>query len=192
LWALPIRPHLRSRNPFWLRRRNANPFGVDTNLAKQIGVQAGQQYVKVDSTRNPPPVWEVMSIYSGVGSIVHAGLMNPEVPMDRKTVSISALLDKKRYRVLRDVGADPVEQDTSRGAMKTKAEPMLPSSKPASVFSGFLNTWFALISYRRATCETDTPRTRVCAQIIRFSSSLQFRRLLRFTTKRSPKCPFNQ
>jgi hypothetical protein len=49
-----------------------------------------------------------------------------------------------------------------------------------------LNTWFALTSYRRATCETDTPRTRVCAQIIRFSSSLQFRRLLRFTTKRSP------
>ena len=115
-------------------------------MAKQIGVQAGQQYVKVDSTRNPPPVWEVMSIYSGVGSIVHAGLMNPEVPMDRKTVSISALLDEKRYRLLRDVGADLVKQDTSRGAMKTKVEPMLPSSKPAGVFSGFVR--------RRATARS--------------------------------------
>ncbi len=36
-----------------------------------------------------------------------------------------------------------------------------------------------------AAAETDTPRTRVCAQIIRFSSSLQFRRLRRFATKRS-------
>ena len=115
-------------------------------MAKQIGVQAGQQYVKVDSTQNPPPVWEVMSIYSGVGSIAHAGLMNPEVPMDRKTVSFSALLDEKHYRLLRDVGADPVEQGTRRAAMKTKAEPMLPSSKPAGVFSGFLR--------RRATARS--------------------------------------
>ncbi len=122
--------------PAKLDRCLLEALGWDTNMAKQIGVQAGQQYVKVDSTRNPPPVWEVMSIYSGVGSIVHAVLMNPEVPMDRKTMSISALLDEKRYRPLRDVGADPVEQDTSRGAMKTKAEPMLPSSKLASVFSG--------------------------------------------------------
>jgi hypothetical protein len=37
----------------------------------------------------------------------------------------------------------------------------------------------------RLTCETDTPRTRVCAQIFRFSSSLQFRRLIRLATKRS-------
>ena len=48
-----------------------------------------------------------------------------------------------------------------------------------------LNTWFAFTSYRRATCETETPRTRVWAQIIRFSSSLQFRRLRRFATKPS-------
>ncbi len=115
-------------------------------MAKQTGVQAGQQYVKVHSTRNPPPVWEVMSIYSSVGSIAHAGLMNPEVPMDRKTVSFSALLDEKHYRLLRDVGADPVEQGTRRAAMKTTAEPMLPSSKPASVFSGFLR--------RRATARS--------------------------------------
>ncbi len=99
-------------------------------MAKQTGVQAGQQYVKVDSTRNPPPVWEVMSIYSSVGSIAHAGLMNPEVPMDRKTVSFSALLDEKHYRLMSDVGADSVKQDTSKGAML--------SSKPASVLSGFL------------------------------------------------------
>ena len=107
-------------------------------MAKQISVRPGQQYVQAHSTRNPPPVWEVRSIYSGVGSIAHAGLMNPADPLDRKTVSFSALLDEKHYRLLTDVGADPVEQDTSRGAMQTKAEPMLPSSKPASVFSGLL------------------------------------------------------
>ena len=48
-----------------------------------------------------------------------------------------------------------------------------------------LNTWFALTSYRRATCETETPGTRVCAQIIRFSSSPQFRRRRRFATNHS-------
>ena len=88
-------------------------------MAKQISVRAGQQYVNVHSTRNPPPVWEVMSIYSGVGSIAHAGLMNPADPLDRKTMSFSALLDEKHYRLLTDVGPDP-------------------SSKPASVLSGFL------------------------------------------------------
>ncbi len=107
-------------------------------MAKQISVRAGQQYVKVHDTRNPPPVWEVMSIYSGVGSIAHAGLMNPADPLDRKTVSISALLDTTHYRLLRDVGADHVEQDTIRGAMQTKAEPILTSSKPTIVFSGLL------------------------------------------------------
>ena len=107
-------------------------------MAKQIGVRAGQQYVKVHSTRNPPPVWEVRSIHPGVIGIAHAGLMNPADPLDRKTVSFSALLDKTHYLLVSDVGADPVEQDTSRGAMKTKAEHMLPSSKPASVFSRLL------------------------------------------------------
>ncbi len=68
--------------------------------------------MKVHDTRNPPPVWEVMSIYSGVGSIAHAGLMNPADPLERKTVSFPALLDNTHYRLLRDVGADPVEQDT--------------------------------------------------------------------------------
>ncbi len=115
-------------------------------MAKQISVRAGQQYVKVHDTRNPPPVWEVRSIYSGVGSIAHAGLMNPKDPLDRKTVSFSALLDEKHYRLLKDVGAGPVEQGTRRGAMKAKAEPMLRSSKPASVFSGLLR--------RRATARS--------------------------------------
>ena len=88
-------------------------------MAKQIGVRAGQQYLKVHDTRNPPPVWEVMSIYSDVCSIAHASLMNPADPLDRKTVSFSALLDERHYRLLTDVGPDP-------------------SSKPASVLSGFL------------------------------------------------------
>ncbi len=74
-------------------------------MAKQIGVQAGQQYVKVHSTRNPPPVWEVNSIHPGDLGIDHAGLMNLTDPLDKKTVSFSALLDRTHYRLVSDVGA---------------------------------------------------------------------------------------
>ena len=74
-------------------------------MAKQIGVQVGQQYVKVHSTRNPPPVWEVNSIHPGVIGIAHAGLMNLDDPLHKKTVSFSVLLDKTHYRMVSDVGA---------------------------------------------------------------------------------------
>ena len=69
-----------------------------------IGVQVGQRYVKLDSTRDPPPVWEVMSIHPGDLGIDHAGLLNQEDPVDRKTMSFSALLDKTHYRLVIDVG----------------------------------------------------------------------------------------
>ncbi len=82
-----------------------NHMGWETNMAKQIGVQVGQQYVKVHSTRNPPPVWEVMSIYSGVIGIAHAGLMKLDDPLHKKTVSFSTLLDKTHYRLVSDVDA---------------------------------------------------------------------------------------
>ena len=68
------------------------------------GVQVGQRYVKLDSTRDPPPVWEVMSIHPGDIGIAHAGLLNQEDPVDRKTMSFSALLDKTHYRLVIDVG----------------------------------------------------------------------------------------
>ncbi len=74
-------------------------------MAKQIGVQVGQQYVKVGTTRNPPPVWKVKSIHPGDFGITHAGLMNLDDTLDNKTVSISALLDKTHYRLVSDVGA---------------------------------------------------------------------------------------
>ncbi len=74
-------------------------------MAKQIDVQVGQQYVKVHSTRNPPPVWEVKSIHPGVIGIDHAGLMNLDDPLHKKTVSISTLLDKTHYRLVSSVGA---------------------------------------------------------------------------------------
>ncbi len=74
-------------------------------MAKQLGVQVGQQYVSVHSTRNPPPVWEVNSIYLGVIGIAHAGLMNLDDPLHKKTVSISTLLDKTHYRLVSDMGA---------------------------------------------------------------------------------------
>ena len=74
-------------------------------MAKKIGVQVGQQYVSVHSTRNPPPVWEVKSIHPGDIGIDHAGLMNLTDPVDKKTMSFSALLDRTHYRLVSDVGA---------------------------------------------------------------------------------------
>ncbi len=73
-------------------------------MATMIDVQVGQRYVKLDSTRDPPPVWEVMSIHPGDLGIDHAGLMNLDDPLHKKTVSFSALLDKTHYRLVRDVG----------------------------------------------------------------------------------------
>ena len=73
-------------------------------MARKIGIQGGQRYVNVHSTRNPPPVWEVNSIHPGVNGIAHAGLMNLDDPLHKKTVSFSALLDKTHYRLVRDVG----------------------------------------------------------------------------------------
>ncbi len=73
-------------------------------MAKKIGIQVGQRYVNVHSTRNSPPVWEVNSIHPGVNDIAHAGLMNLDDPLHKKTVSFSALLDKTHYRLVRDVG----------------------------------------------------------------------------------------
>jgi len=56
-------------------------------MAKHHGVQVGQQYVNVHSTRNPPPIWEVKSTHPGDFGISHAGLMNSDDPLDKKTVS---------------------------------------------------------------------------------------------------------
>ena len=74
-------------------------------MAKTNDVKIGQQYVKVHSTRNPPPVWKVKSIHPGDFGITHAGLMNLDDPLDKKTVSFSVLLDKTHYRLVSDVGA---------------------------------------------------------------------------------------
>ena len=68
-------------------------------MAKHHGVQVGQQYVTVHSTRNPPPIWEVKSIHPGDFGISHAGLMNSDDPLVKKTVSYSALLDKNALSV---------------------------------------------------------------------------------------------
>ena len=87
------------------KRKDANPPGGKTNVAEIKGVQVGQQFVKVDTTRNRPPVWEVNSIHPGIIGITHAGLKNLDDPVDMKTVSFSALLDKTYYRLVSDVGA---------------------------------------------------------------------------------------
>ncbi|MEC4687972.1 MAG: hypothetical protein VST64_06675 [Nitrospirota bacterium] len=74
-------------------------------MAKELGVQVGQRYVNIHKTRNPPPVWEVKSIHPGHLGIDHAGLMNLTDPLDKKTVSFSALLDRTHYRLVSDVDA---------------------------------------------------------------------------------------
>ena len=74
-------------------------------MAKQLGIQVGQRFVNVHSTRNPPPVWEVKSIHPGDFGIAHAGLMNLDDPLHEKTVSFSALLDRTHYRLVSDVVA---------------------------------------------------------------------------------------
>ena len=74
-------------------------------MARKIGIQVGQRYVNVHSTRNSPPVWEVNSIHPGVNGIAHAGLMNLDDPLHKKTVSFSVLLDKTHFRMVSDVGA---------------------------------------------------------------------------------------
>ncbi len=73
-------------------------------MEMETGVRVGQQYVKVDSLRDTPPVWEVNSIYLDVIAD-HAGLVNLDDPLYKKTVSFSALLDKTLYRLVSDVNA---------------------------------------------------------------------------------------
>ena len=80
-------------------------LGDENNMEKQNDVQLGQQYVKVHSTRSRSPVWKVNSIHPGDYGITHAGLMNLDDPLDKKTVSFSVLLDKTHYRLVSDVGA---------------------------------------------------------------------------------------
>ena len=74
-------------------------------MAKQIEVQIGQQYEKVNSRWNPPPVWEVYMIYPDDAGISHVCLMNVADPQDKKTVSFSALFDIAQFRLVRKVSA---------------------------------------------------------------------------------------
>ncbi len=79
-------------------------MGWESNMEKETGVRVGQQYVTVDSPRDTPPVWEVNSIFSGVIAD-HVSLVNLDDPLDKKTVSFSALLDKTLYHLVSDVNA---------------------------------------------------------------------------------------
>ncbi len=104
-WVAPLAPHFTSLQIFVAICKDAIFTWGNTNMAKEIGVRVGQQYVNVHSTRNPPPVWEVKSIHPGDLGIDHAGLMNLDDPLHKKTVSFSALLDKTHYRLVSDVSA---------------------------------------------------------------------------------------
>jgi len=86
---------------FWTAKRP-----VETNsMAKKINAQIGQQYEKVKSRWNPPPVWEVNLIYPDDVGIPHVCLMNVANLQNKKTLSVSTLLDKTRYRLVVDLGA---------------------------------------------------------------------------------------
>ncbi len=83
----------------------AIPSVEKISMEKKIDAQIGQQYVKVKSKWNPPPVWEVNLLYPDDTGIPHVCLMNLANPQDKKTVSISALFDKTQFRLVRDVSA---------------------------------------------------------------------------------------
>ena len=74
-------------------------------MAKQIEVQIGQQYEKVNSRWNPPAVWVVSFIYPDDAGISHVCLTNLADPQYRETVSISALLNMKQFRLVGDASA---------------------------------------------------------------------------------------
>jgi hypothetical protein len=75
------------------------------SMAKEINAQIGQQYEKVNSRWNPPPVWEVNLIYPDDAGISHVCLMNVADPQDKKTLSVSTLLEKTQFRLVVDLGA---------------------------------------------------------------------------------------
>ncbi len=83
----------------------AKPPVEKISMAKQIDAQIGQQYEKVKSKWNPPPVWEVDFIYPDDAGISHVCLMNVADAQDKKTVSNSTLLDKTQFRLVRDASA---------------------------------------------------------------------------------------
>ncbi len=58
-----------------------------------------------EALTNPPPVWVVNLIYPDDVGIPYVGLINLADPQDKKTLSISALLDKTRNRLVVDMGA---------------------------------------------------------------------------------------
>ncbi len=83
----------------------AIPSVEKISMEKKIDAQIGQQYVKVKSRWNPPPVWEVDLIYPDDAGISHVCLMNVADPQDKKTVSISALFDKTKFQLVRSESA---------------------------------------------------------------------------------------
>ena len=83
----------------------AIPSVEKISMEKNIDAQIGQQYEKVKSRWNPPPVWEVYLIYPDDAGISHVCLMNVADPQDKKTVSISALFDKTKFQLVRSESA---------------------------------------------------------------------------------------
>ena len=86
--------------PFIVNIWTAKPPVEKISMPKQIDAQIGQQYEKVKSRWNPTPVWEVNLLYPDDVGIPHVCLMNLANPQDKKTVSISALLDKTQFRLV--------------------------------------------------------------------------------------------
>ncbi len=70
-------------------------------MEKRNDVQIGQQYVKVNSRRNPPPVWEVKSILDENVPAPHAVLVNTRDPFWTRTLACSALINNPDYDLVK-------------------------------------------------------------------------------------------
>jgi len=78
-------------------------------MEKRNDVQVGQQYVKVHSMRNPPPVWEVKSILVENVPAPHAVLVNTRDPFWARTLACSALINNSDYHLVKAGAEHPTE-----------------------------------------------------------------------------------
>ncbi len=61
-------------------------------------VKVGQRYLKVDAG---PTAWQVVSIFAGPLGMPHVRIVNVEEPDTLRAVSVSALVDRGRYQLVR-------------------------------------------------------------------------------------------
>lgn len=68
---------------------------------ERLRVEVGQQYRKLDSTQT---LWEVVELHGEPGPLRRARICRVDSPFDQKTFAVSAMLDRKFFRLERDAG----------------------------------------------------------------------------------------